>query len=124
MSSTWTIVAAVLSSGAFTAVVNGIIAALANRRSKKTGAEARLSAMEEKLDKLVAHDNEQYLSILRLTVMDSDMPMSERLIAGKKYIESGGNGDVKHFFAELERRCNAGENSTEARRHSGLLADD
>ena len=47
------------------------------------------------------HDKEQYLAILRLTVMEEDMPISERLIAGKKYIDAGGNGDVKKYYEHL-----------------------
>lgn len=55
----------------------------------------------EKVDTLVGHDKEQYLAILRLTVMTESMPISERLIAGKKYIENGGNGDVKKYYEQL-----------------------
>ncbi len=44
------------------------------------------------------HDKEQYLAILRLTVMSEEMPISERIVAGKKYIDEGGNGAVKEFF--------------------------
>jgi len=50
------------------------------------------------VDTLVAHDREQYLSILRLTMMNSEMPISERLIAGEKYLNSGGNGDCKDYY--------------------------
>ena len=55
----------------------------------------------KKVDSLVLHDKEQYLAILRLTVMEEDMPISERLIAGKKYIDAGGNGDVKKYYDHL-----------------------
>mgnify|MGYP003316402720 CR=1 FL=1 len=47
------------------------------------------------------HDKEQTLAILRLTVMNSEMPISERLIAGQKYINKGGNGDVKKYYEKL-----------------------
>ena len=40
--------------------------------------------LEEKVDTLVEHDKEQYLSILRLTIMSEEMPISERIIAGDK----------------------------------------
>lgn len=46
-------------------------------------------------------DREQHLAILRLTVMSPEMPISERLIAGEKYIKEGGNGDVKQYYEEL-----------------------
>lgn len=47
------------------------------------------------------HDGEQYLDILRLTIMSENMPMTERIIAGKKYIDRGGNGEVKRFYEKL-----------------------
>lgn len=50
---------------------------------------------------LTEHDREQYLAILRLTTMSRDMPISERIIAGQKYIELGGNGDVKKYYKQL-----------------------
>lgn len=50
---------------------------------------------------LAKHDREQYLAILRLNTMSRDMPISERIIAGKKYIELGGNGDVKKYYEQL-----------------------
>lgn len=52
--------------------------------------------------KEIKEDNkEQSLAILRLTVMSNDMPISERLIAGEKYIKKNGNGDVKHYYQQL-----------------------
>lgn len=60
--------------------------------------------MKEDVACLVTHDREQYLSILRLTVMNSEMPISERLIAGQKYIENGGNGDVKHYYENILKK--------------------
>lgn len=55
----------------------------------------------EKVDKLVEHDEDQYLSILRLTIMSENMPISERIIAGDKYVKKGGNGDVKKFYQKM-----------------------
>ena len=108
------VVAIITSSGAiFLALLNIIAAALERKRTKKIGIEQRLDAidesfkkMDEKFDKLSNHNELQYLSILRLTVMDSDMPMSERLIAGKDYLNRGGNGDVKKYYESLERKVN------------------
>ena len=55
----------------------------------------------EKVDRLVAHDREQYLSFLRLTIMSEEIPISERIIAGDKYIKEGGNGDVKKYYQQM-----------------------
>lgn len=47
------------------------------------------------------HDRENYLNILRLTIMSEEMPLEERIAAGDKYIAAGGNGAVKHKYQEL-----------------------
>ena len=57
--------------------------------------------LEQKVDKLVEHDREQYLSILRLTIMNETIPISERIIAGDKYLKAGGNGEVKKYYLQM-----------------------
>ncbi len=47
------------------------------------------------------HSLDNYLSIKRLTIMSHEMPLSERIAAGEKYIKFGGNGEVKHKYEEL-----------------------
>lgn len=47
------------------------------------------------------HNLDNYLSIKRLTIMSHEMPLSERIAAGEKYIKFGGNGEVKHKYEEL-----------------------
>lgn len=91
------------------AIVNAVIAALQRRAQKKSGMETRIENIERDVSKLREHSELQYLSILRLTVMDSDMPTSERLIAGKEYLSRGGNGDVKKFYEDYERTVNKHE---------------
>lgn len=83
--------------GAISAIV------VAVRKAIKPFADAKdeLTAISKKVDKLIEHDNEQYLSILRLTLMSPEIPISERIIAGDKYIKAGGNGDCKHYYFEL-----------------------
>ncbi len=88
------------------ALVNAVIAALQRRAQKKSGLQVRLDNIESKVDKLAEHNDMQYLSLLRLTVMDRDMPVSERLIAGKEYLARGGNGDVRKYYEDLERKVN------------------
>lgn len=57
--------------------------------------------LDKRLSKNEIHDEKQYLAILRLTIMSDNMPISERIIAGKEYIDRGGNGDVKKFYEEF-----------------------
>lgn len=57
--------------------------------------------LEANVKTLMEHDREQYLSILRLTIMSEEIPVSERIIAGDKYIKAGGNGDVKKYYQQM-----------------------
>jgi hypothetical protein len=100
-----TLVCAVLGSSALATVVQAIVGAIQKKRGKATTQEAHLAEIDKKLGKMQEHQDEQYLSILRLTIMSEEMPMSERLIAGKKYVDLGGNGDVKQFLHQLEAQC-------------------
>ena len=100
-----TLVCAALGSSALTAVVNAIVSAVQNKRGKATSQDEHLGEIDKKLDKMQTHPNEQYLAILRLTIMSEEMPMAERLIAGEKYKKMGGNGDVKKFLHQLEAQC-------------------
>lgn len=59
--------------------------------------KAHLPNVKE-IPEIKRHCHETYLSNLRLTVMSSEMPLGERIIAGQTYIDEGGNGDVKNFI--------------------------
>lgn len=59
-----------------------------------------MARISQQVSKNSEHNKEQYLAVLRLTVMSEEMPISERIIAGKKYIDEGGNGDVKKYYYE------------------------
>lgn len=52
------------------------------------------------LKKIEEHTFDNYLTCLRLTVMNSEMPIGERIVAAHKYIKYGGNGDVKKYAIE------------------------
>lgn len=56
------------------------------------------SAATKDLQDLKEHSNENYMSLLRLTIMSSEMPIGERIVAGDKYLKNGGNGEVKRFL--------------------------
>lgn len=44
---------------------------------------------------------ENHLSILRLTIISEEMPLSERISAGDEYTKLGGNGAVRHRYEQL-----------------------
>lgn len=54
--------------------------------------------LSKTLSDLKEHANENYMGILRLTIMSSEMPIGERIVAGHKYLKNGGNGEVKQFL--------------------------
>ena len=54
--------------------------------------------LNKTLQELKEHSHENYMGILRLTIMSHEMPIGERIVAGHKYLEKGGNGDVKKFL--------------------------
>ena len=72
----------------------------------------------DSIQKLLEHSEENHMDILRLTVMNSEMPLSERIVAGKKYIDAVGNGDVRHYIEEhllpYDRQANHQEFCPEA----------
>lgn len=71
---------------------------------------------EKWVEEQTEHNLDNYLSIKRLTIMSQEMPLSERISAGEKYIKYGGNGEVKHKYEELltflpsENKMNNGVN--------------
>lgn len=97
-----TIIVAILGSSALTTIVQAIVSSIQKKKGKG----------DEQIDKITRLQDEQYLSILRLTIMSEEMPMSERLIAGKKYVNRGGNGDVKKALHKLEEQCEAGQHES------------
>ena len=54
--------------------------------------------LNETLEDLKNRSNENYMSLLRLTIMSHEMPIGERIVAGHKYLQNGGNGEVKAFL--------------------------
>ena len=56
--------------------------------------------LNDTLADLKTHSNENYMGILRLTIMSNEMPIGERIVAGHKYLKEGGNGEVKTFLKD------------------------
>ena len=86
MSTAATIAVAIVSSGAFSAIVTAVCNALTDRGKRKRERDERDAKLNERLDgfdeqlkEINAHQLENYLSCLRLTIMNTEMPMSERL---------------------------------------------
>ena len=61
----------------------------------------RLSKMEERLEKLDKYNLRNYMNGLRSVIASSEMPYDERIIAGREYIDHGGNGAIKKLYNDL-----------------------
>ena len=57
-----------------------------------------INEQKETLAYLKMHSDENHMSLLRLTIMSNEMPIGERIVAGHKYLQKGGNGEVKSFL--------------------------
>jgi hypothetical protein len=57
-----------------------------------------IKPIKDTLTDLKKHSHENYMSLLRLTIMSNEMPIGERIVAGHKYLQEGGNGEVKAFL--------------------------
>ena len=60
------------------------------------------------------HSKQNYMGILRLTIMSNEMPIGERIVAGQQYLDEDGNGEVKKF---LEEKFNITKTVNEAPRY-------
>ena len=63
--------------------------------------EEKVEKLDRKVDKLSRDNDEQHTDILRLTIFEDNLPISERIIAGDKYLKKGGNGDTKKFYMQM-----------------------
>ena len=59
-----------------------------------------IERLTDTITDLKKHTHENHMALLRLTIMSNEMPIGERINAGYKYLQEGGNGDVKHFLKE------------------------
>ena len=82
----------------------GAIAAIIALAVKIIGAVKKVKKyftdLKNSVDTLVAHDTEQTKAIYKLTVVNENLPLSERISAAKKYFALGGNGDIKAYYEE------------------------
>ena len=85
----------------FIIVVGGVVSALTIITATSIKVYKFIRKCEKWIEETNEHSLDNYLSIKRLTIMSHEMPLSERIAAGEKYIKAGGNGEVKHKYEEL-----------------------
>lgn len=57
-----------------------------------------------KIDLLREDFNENTLLTYKLVIMSDKIPLDEKLEAGYKYINLGGNGAIKEYIHDLEKK--------------------
>lgn len=70
-----------------------------------------LNRLEEKFDDYDDMLKENTLHILKMALLSEDLPITDRINAGKRYLELGGNGYGKIVYNQLikrieEEQCN------------------
>lgn len=63
-----------------------------------------LRNIEKKIDKFDANLQENTLNTLRLVIINEKMPYGERLKAGERYLQMGGNGEIHAMVEALEEK--------------------
>ena len=63
-----------------------------------------ISAIKNEITELKDHLSKVELDDLKLIIMSEEMPIEERLSAGKRYISQGGNSAVKIHVKLLEEQ--------------------
>ena len=70
-----------------------------------------LNRIERKFDDYDDTLKENTVNILKMSLLSEDLPITDRINAGKRYLELGGNGYGKIVYGQLmrrieEERCN------------------
>lgn len=63
------------------------------------------------IEVLKEHSNENYMALLQLKIMSNEMPIGERILAGRIYLDNGGNGDIKKFLIDKFNITNTTEDA-------------
>ena len=65
-----------------------------------TAVKLALKPIVKKFEKYDRYMHLNHMGILRLTIMSSEMPIGERIVAGQEYLDRDGNGEVKKFLEQ------------------------
>lgn len=59
--------------------------------------------LDKRLDEIEKHTRENWLQCLKLTIVNDDIPIEERLRAGEDYVAGDGNGEIKAHYKLLQK---------------------
>lgn len=94
--------------GAFLTSIGAVITALITIEKRTKGAITKwlLQSVLDKLDSIDKRVDKLELNDLKQIIMNDNIPISERIIAGDRYISLGGNGEIKAHYKVLAERYN------------------
>lgn len=94
----WDSIDAIIKIAALIGAIGAIIGAIIKCVKFLSGIAKQIEGVKESITDLKAHSTENYMSLLRLTIMSNEMPIGERINAGYKYLANNGNGEIKQFL--------------------------
>lgn len=65
-----------------------------------TALKLALKPIIKKFETYDKYMHQNHMGILRLTIMSSEMPIGERIVAGQEYLNEDGNGEIKKFLEQ------------------------
>ena len=65
-----------------------------------TAVKLALKPIVKKFETYDKYMHKNHMGILRLTIMSSEMPIGERIVAGQEYLDQDGNGEIKKFLEQ------------------------
>lgn len=93
------IIVFLIKAGQFIKKFTGFFPEMQEGVSRLEAEQQRQAIKIDNIDKVVSqlkeHDTENYLHYLQLVIASEELPLSERIQAGEKYIQLGGNGAAK-----------------------------
>ena len=88
------------------AVIAGVISGLGIIGGALWKIHKFLDRLEDKYDEMNDILQKNTLYILKMAVLNEDMPLLDRIHAGEQYMDLGGNGVVKKKYQELLKEYN------------------
>ena len=90
------------------AVIAGVISSISVILGALWKVHRLLTELEKKYEEMNSTLKDNTMYILRMAVLNEEMPLVDRIQAGEKYIALGGNGTIKkkvgHLIEEYESR--------------------
>lgn len=85
----------------FTDITNSFIEIKEQMQTNETKQDERFENQDKRFDKIDERLENHDIAILRLTICNKDIPITERIKAGDSYLKKGGNGEVSVIYNKL-----------------------